>query len=65
MNELKIWCEGGALLYWETKMETCYEAFNEFDSVCNRIGLNIDNLRVIELELQDSDFNIFDTEVIK
>lgn len=60
MNELKIWCEGGALLYWKTRETTALGAFYEFQHIAERIQLIIDNLRVVELELQDKDFNDID-----
>ena len=60
MNELKIWCEGGALMYWKTKHKSALSAFNEFEMIAERIQLNIDNLRVTELELQDEDYNPID-----
>lgn len=60
MNELKIWCEGGALMYWKTRETTALGAFYEFQDIAERIQLNTDNLRVTELELQDEDFNDID-----
>ena len=60
MNELKIWCEGGALIYFKTKKNTAKEAFSEFEDICERVQINIDNLRPTELILQDKDFIEFD-----
>ena len=60
MNELKIWCEDGALMYFKTKKETAKEAYYEFLDLCDRIQLNIDNLRVCELVLQNEEFVEFD-----
>lgn len=60
MNELKIWCGGGALLYFKTRKKTALEAFREFEDICYRIQLNTDMLCITELVLQDKDFNEFD-----
>ena len=60
MNELKIWCDGGALMYWKTKQKSALLAFHEFEMIAERIQLNIDNLRVTELELDDDDYNLID-----
>ena len=57
MNELKIWCHGGPLIYFATKKESVEEAFVEFQEICERVQINIDNLLITELVLQDANFN--------
>ena len=59
-NELKIWVNRRSLIYFKTKKTSTKEAFAEFQDICERIQVNIDNLRVSELELQDKDFNLID-----
>ena len=60
MNELKIWCFGGPLMYFKTSKKTALEAFRQFEDFCGLIQLNIDNLMVCELELVDNNFNTID-----
>lgn len=61
-NELKIWCHGGALMYFKTDKTTVKEAFKEFNCWCDLIQLNIDNINVKTLELVDENGNEIDSE---
>ena len=59
MNELMI-CFGSDYLYFDTKEMTAREAFAEFVDICERIKINIDNVKFTSAVLRDKNGNDID-----
>ncbi len=52
-NELYIVLKGGDYLYFDTNKNTADEALQEFEEVCERVGINTDNVRIAKTELRN------------
>ena len=53
MNELMIVYNGGQWLYYKTSQTTVKGALNEFEALCEKTGINTDNMRVQSAVLRD------------
>ena len=51
-NELYLEYKGGDFQYFDTNKENEEDALREFESIMSRVGLNMDNMRLINYELR-------------
>ena len=51
MNELTV----QGWVYWETDKKTAEEALREFKKVCEKVGINADNITAAELFDEDGE----------
>ena len=53
MNELRLNIGCGAWLYFPTDQQSAVEAMREFETVCEKNGINTDNLEITSAILRD------------
>ena len=55
MNELKILYDNYSYLYYKTNKESAKEALDEYEWLCDRIGIDLSNMNMTECVLRDED----------
>lgn len=53
MYELMICVNDDSYMYFSTKQMTAREAFSEFVDICERVRINIDNMKFTSAVLRD------------
>lgn len=61
-NELMIVLEGRNWIYFLTDETTVSGAWNEFHNKCEKLDINIDNCRMVRMDLRDPSGNTIESK---